>query len=148
MVTSTPARFLLVEDDQSHADLIRMAFDDNNIANSLEHVDDGEKAIRYLKGEAEYASRQLPDIILLDVRLPKLDGHEVLRFIKSDEQLNVIPVVMLTTSDAEVDRTKAYQEHVNSYLTKPVDFDQFQKMIKDLEFYWAIWNSPPSVAVD
>lgn len=146
MVRSAPAHFLLVEDNQSHADLIRMAFAENNIANSLDHVEDGEKAIQYLQGTAEYSSRRLPDIILLDIRLPKVDGHEVLRFIKSDDRLNVIPVVMLTTSDAEIDRTKAYQEHANSYLTKPVDFDQFQKMIKDLKFYWAIWNSPPTAA--
>lgn len=135
-----PVHFLLVEDDASHAELVRMALADNMVLNTLDHVGDGERAIRYLRGEGEYAARTMPDVILLDIRLPKIDGHEVLAQIKADEQLRTIPVIILTTSEAEVDRVRAYSSHANSYLVKPVDFGKFQRMVRDLEFYWAVWN--------
>ena len=85
----------------------------------------------------------MPDVVLLDLKLPKIDGLEVLERIKNDEQLRKIPVVILTTSDAERDRAQAYNSHVNSYVVKPIDFEQFQNMIRDLGFYWAIWNCRP-----
>ncbi len=143
MITpSKPAHFLLVEDNEEHAELIRMAFDENQVVNTLDHVVDGELAIEYLRGEGAYENRCLPDVILLDIKLPKIDGHGVLEFIKSDEALQMIPVVILTTSAAEVDVVNAYKGRVNSYITKPMDFDQFHNMAKELNLYWAVYNLP------
>jgi CheY-like chemotaxis protein len=139
-------RFLLVEDDADHADLIRRSFNQNNVANTIDHVSDGEAAMAFLRQESPYESAQRPDVILLDLRLPKLDGHEVLRRIKADEHLRTIPVVVLTTSQAEIDRAHAYSSHANSYLVKPVDFDQFHKLVVDLQMYWAVWNQPPAIS--
>ncbi|MEM9082296.1 MAG: response regulator [Planctomycetota bacterium] len=130
-----------MEDDPSHAELFRLAISESNAANSLDHVEGGKQAAQYLQGEGMYADRRRPDVILLDVHIPKMNGHEVLRFIKSSPELSTTPVVMLTTSDTEIDRAQAYRANVNSYLTKPVDLDQFQKMISDLESYWSTWNS-------
>lgn len=140
---SKPIHFLLVEDDPSHAELIRIAMAENAVSNTVDHVGDGEEAIKYLTKKDPYSESELPDVILLDIRLPKLDGHEVLQYIKTHEDLCRIPVVMLTTSNADSDRLRAYEHHANSYLTKPISFEQFHKMVKDLQLYWAIWNHPP-----
>lgn len=121
-----------------------MSLEDNGIDLDIQHVDDGAKAIEYLHNEGEYADAGKPDFILLDLNLPKLSGHEVLNRIKSDDALQSIPVIVLTTSANEKDRAKAYRYHANSYLTKPTDFQKFQDMIHDLRTYWAEWNKVPA----
>lgn len=138
-----PAHFLLVEDDDDHAFLVERAMTGNRIANTLARVPDGVEAIRYLRRETPYDEDPVPDVILLDLNLPKMNGHEVLDEIKSDPALKQIPVVVLTTSIAQDDRNRAYDARANSYLTKPVDFDQFHNMVQDLMLYWAVWNQSP-----
>lgn len=138
-----PVRFLLVEDDDSHALLVMRNLERARVVNNVDRVSDGAAALAYLRAEEPYQDRAAPDVVLLDLKLPKVDGLEVLERIKRDEQLRKIPVVILTTSDAETDRARAYNNHVNSYVVKPIDFEQFQKMIKDLGFYWSIWNCRP-----
>ncbi len=144
MTPSKPLHFLLVEDDEDHANLVRMAMEENRVANTFEHVADGEAALAYLRGEPPYEQSPRPDVILLDLRLPKLDGHEVLQAVKHDAATQTIPVVVLTSSSAEADRARAYLDGVNSYLTKPLDFEQFNQMIRDLKYYWTVWNQPPA----
>lgn len=136
--------FLLVEDDDDHAQLVVRSLESNRITNRIDHVKDGAEALDYLFRRGKYVGQARPDVILLDLKLPKVDGHEVLREVKSDPQLKVIPVVILTTSGAEIDRSKAYEEHANSYLVKPLDFAQFRKMAEDLKLYWGMWNQPPT----
>jgi CheY-like chemotaxis protein len=138
-----PLRFLLIEDDAAHAKLVRMALEEHRVTNSVECVGDGAEAFAYLAGEGQYAGRPRPDVILLDLKLPKIDGHEVLKRVKEDQSLRSIPVVVLTTSDAEADRLKAYMSHANSYVVKPIDFDSFDRIVRDLDFYWAAVNTPP-----
>jgi len=145
MAGSSPLQFLLVEDDDSHAELVMLAMAENQITNTIDRVADGEQALAYLRQEGEFSNKTRPDVVLLDLKLPKVDGLEVLDILKKDEVLQVIPVVILTTSANEADRAKAYHSHANSYLAKPVDFEKFHQMIKDLKFYWAAWNQPPVV---
>jgi len=142
-MSSRPTRFLLVEDDDAHAELILMTLAENQISNPVDRVSDGEAALAYVRGEGSYANRLQPDIILLDLKLPKIDGHEVLAQLKADEKLRAIPVVVLTTSAAEVDKAKAYYKHANSYLIKPIDFEKFRRMVMDLQMYWSVWNELP-----
>lgn len=142
-----PVKFLLVEDDDSHAELIQMALEENRVSNLLNRVSDGVEAMKYLRAEAPYADRTLPDVVLLDLKLPRMDGLEVLAAIKGDEALKSTPVVVLTTSTAELDRARAYAHHANSYVVKPLDFHTFHQMIKDLQLYWSAWNEPPPPAV-
>jgi CheY-like chemotaxis protein len=140
-----PVVILLVEDDQAHAEIVRRNLEDFRVANHLEHVSDGQAALDYLFGEGDWSTvpAPRPHVILLDLRLPKVDGLEVLRTIKADKQLNSIPVVVLTTSDAEADMVRAYESHVNSYLVKPLDLDQFVSLIRSLGYYWLAWNKHP-----
>ncbi len=133
--------YLLIEDDLDHAELIRRTLIRQRSETVVEHVSDGAQALAYLRQQGPYKDRPTPDVILLDLKLPKMDGHEVLAEIKQDEQLRRIPVVVLTTSDAASDRARAYQLHANSYLVKPLDFDQFQQMISVMQQYWGLWNS-------
>jgi len=133
-------RFLLVEDDEDHAEIVLHSLAEHRVSNAVDHVLDGEAALQYLRREGQYADSPRPDVILLDLKLPKLDGHEVLEQIKADHDLRSIPVVVLTTSDAESDRTRAYENFANSYLVKPLNFDQFNKMVEDLGLYWGVWN--------
>jgi hypothetical protein len=133
--------YLLIEDDLDHAELIRRTLVRQRSEIVVEHVSDGAQALAYLRQQGPYKGRPMPDVILLDLKLPKMDGHEVLAGIKQDEQLRQIPVVVLTTSDAASDRARAYRLHANSYLVKPLDFDQFQQMISVMQQYWGIWNS-------
>ncbi len=140
---SKPISFLLVEDDDDHADLAIRALSENRVLNTVDRVSDGQEALDYVYQRGDYTDAKRPDVILLDLKLPEVDGHEVLEKIKRDSDLCTIPVVVLTTSQAEADRAKAYMHGVNSYLTKPLDFDQFRKMIHDLQLYWAVWNQPP-----
>ena len=141
-----PLRILLIEDNPDHAELIKRGFQDHRIANKIYHVSDGEAALDYLFHRGDYADPKKspsPHIILLDLRLPKIDGLEVLKEIKSDKNLRSIPVVVLTTSEAEKDMAIAYYNHANSYLVKPVDFEKFTKLMDDLGFYWLAWNRKP-----
>lgn len=135
--------FLLVEDDEDHAQLVIRSLKNNRVVNRIDHINNGADALDYLFRKGQYSAQPLPDIILLDLKLPRVDGLEVLQKIKSDDNLKMIPVVILTTSDAEKDRTSAYLQHANSYLVKPLDFNQFRKMAEELNLYWAIWNQPP-----
>lgn len=135
--------FLLVEDDDIHAHLIERSLDKARVANEVHRVEDGAKALEFLRQQGEYADSPRPDVVLLDLKLPKVDGHEVLAAIKEDADLHAIPVVVMTTSAAETDRAKAYKHHANSYLVKPVDFDKFRQLVNDLSLYWGVWNQPP-----
>ena len=130
---------LLVEDNQDHAHLILHGLKRHGIDVSVHHLKDGAAALAYL---AE-CNGQIPSLILLDLRLPKIDGLEVLRTIKTSTKLRVIPVVVLTTSEAEVDIARAYNGYVNSYLVKPVDFEKFQALMKRLGLYWLESNTKP-----
>jgi CheY-like chemotaxis protein len=135
---------LLIEDDEDHAFLVKRNLQKSRIANTLDHVMDGEMALDYLYKRKAYANSPRPDVILLDLKLPKLDGHEVLETIKQDAQLMSIPVVVLTTSESEADRSKAYLRHANSYVVKPLDVNGFQAMVEELSLYWGMLNvSPP-----
>src|SRR3954451_8069588 len=116
---------LLVEDDAGDTLMIREAFQDNKITNNLTSLTDGEQALAYLRREGEYAGAVRPDLILLDLNLPRRDGREVLEEIKKDDDLGRIPVVVLTTSAADEDILRSYQLHANAYVTKPVDFERF-----------------------
>jgi CheY-like chemotaxis protein len=145
-INGAPLHILLVEDNADHAELVRRNLEESQVANHLTHVEDGEAALDYLFGRGQYADTSRfprPSLVLLDLRLPRVDGLEVLRLVKSDPKLHAIPVVILTTSDAERDVALAYQYHANSYLTKPVDFEQFASLLKDLGFYWLAWNRHP-----
>jgi CheY-like chemotaxis protein len=134
--------FLLVEDDDDHATILIRTLRQNRIANTIDRAADGIEALAYLRQEGEYAGRLRPDVVLLDLKLPRMDGHEVLAAIKDDPALRSIPVVVLTTSDAESDRARAYDHHANSYLVKPVDFERFRQMANELSLYWGVWNEP------
>jgi CheY-like chemotaxis protein len=142
-MNARPTRFLLVEDNNAHAKLVMLQLQDSKANVIVDRVSDGSEALDYLRGQGEFANRERPDVVLLDLRLPRMDGHEVLRQVKADEQLQVIPVVILTTSSAEADREEAYSNFANSYITKPLDFDQFQEMVQSLKLYWASWNQSP-----
>ena len=127
---------LLVEDDPGDVVLIREAFAHNKVYNSLNVVADGEQALRYVRGEGEFAGAPRPDLILLDLNLPRKDGREVLGEIKGDPELRTIPVVVLTTSEAEEDIVRSYDLHANAYVTKPVDFDRFVEVVRQIDDFW------------
>jgi CheY-like chemotaxis protein len=131
-----PIHILLVEDNPGDIRLTIEVLKEGRINNDLTVVTDGEEAILFLKKKGEYADAPTPDIILLDLNLPKKDGREVLAEIKTDEALLRIPVIVLTTSDAEQDVMNMYAHHANCYITKPVDFNQFIKVIKSFEDFW------------
>ena len=132
--------FVLIEDNEDHAMLVQKTLRVERMVNQVHVFKDGETALKALRsGEV-----QRPPVILLDLNLPGMSGFEVLKELKSDLDLKTIPVVVLTTSNAERDRAKAYAYAANSYLTKPVGFEQFRRMIKDAGFYWGVWNEPPS----
>jgi len=137
--------FLLVEDDADHAYLVRRSMMKAGLSNSLDHVGDGAEALKYLGREQPYHDRRRPDMVLLDLKLPKVDGHEVLAYIKSSPNFKTIPVVVLTTSDAETDRAKAYEHHANSYIVKPLDGDGFRAVIEHLNLYWGAIDAGPPV---
>ncbi len=134
--------FLLVEDDDDHAQLVMRTLKSNRVTNTIDRVKDGAEALDYLYRRGRFAETSRPDVILLDLKLPKVDGLEVLKVVKGDSQLKVIPVVVLTTSKAERDRAMAYEANANSYLVKPIDFGSFRKMAEDLNLYWGVWNQP------
>ncbi len=131
-----PVNILLIEDNPGDVRLTQEAFKEGKLTINLEVVMDGVEAIKFLKKEAPYESMVIPDLILLDLNLPKRDGREVLQEIKTDKLLKRIPVVVLTTSNAEQDILKSYNLHVNCYINKPVDFDKFFDIIQKIEDFW------------
>jgi CheY-like chemotaxis protein len=145
-VEGNPSVLLLIEDNMDHSELIMRCFRDHRVANKLYHVTDGKAALDYLFRRGKYADPQKspkPHVILLDLRLPRIDGLEVLKEIKAEKGLSSIPVAIVTTSDAEKDVAAAYEYHANSYLVKPIDFEKFTQLMKDLGFYWMCWNRSP-----
>jgi two-component system, response regulator len=142
---------VLVEDDPNDVELTRHAFAEHNLANHLEVLRDGAEALDFFFGEGAYAGRRIDDrprVILLDLKLPKVDGLEVLRRLKADPRTQTIPVVVLTSSKLERDVAQSYETGVNSYIVKPVDFEQFTEAVRQLGLYWLILNHPPGKAVD
>jgi two-component system, chemotaxis family, response regulator Rcp1 len=131
-----PVEILLIEDNPGDVDLTKEALQEAKVSNRLHVVDDGAKAVDFLYKRGEYADVPRPDIILLDLNLPKKDGRQVLEEVKADPQLAEIPVVILTTSQAEEDIIRSYQLHANCYITKPVDFKQFMRVVKSIEEFW------------
>lgn len=145
-IKGEPLVILLVEDNEDHAELIKRSLSQNRVANRIIWVNDGEKALDYLYRKGDYTDPKKnpsPSMILLDLRLPKIDGLDVLRRIKADVALQRIPVVILTSSAAETDVARSYEAHANSYVVKPVDFFKFTRLMDDLGFYWLGWNEHP-----
>jgi CheY-like chemotaxis protein len=143
-----PILVMLVEDNVDHAELVIRTLEEHRIANRVRHFLDGQSALDYLFHRGEFANEKSParpHVILLDLRLPRVDGIDVLKAIKEDNDLKSIPVVVLTTSEAEKDVARAYYNHANSYLVKPVGFDEFKKLMDDLGFYWLSWNTHPDI---
>jgi chemotaxis family two-component system response regulator Rcp1 len=131
-----PVEILLVEDSPTDAMFAREALESSKVCNNLHAVTDGVEAMAFLRREGKYANAPRPDLILLDLNLPKMDGREVLSRIKEDERLKVIPVVVLTSSKDEADVLKAYGLHANCYIVKPVDFEKFAEVVKTIESFW------------
>jgi CheY-like chemotaxis protein len=138
-------RILMVEDDPKDVELTLTALEDYNLANEVVVTHDGEEALDYLYGRGKYTARpaDLPAVMLLDLKLPKVDGLEVLRQVKSDDRLKFIPVVVLTSSHEEKDLISSYKLGVNAYVVKPVDFHEFVNAIKELGVFWAVINVAP-----
>lgn len=148
-MTGEALRILLVEDNEDHAELVKRNFAEHHVANTIYHVRDGEQALQYLFRQGKFASAAdspKPNLILLDLRLPKVDGIEVLKQVKSSPELKAIPVVVLTSSTSDKDAIKAYSSYANSYLVKPVDFAKFTLLMKDLGYYWLAWNKNPTAS--
>jgi CheY-like chemotaxis protein len=132
--------FLLAEDDDDHAELVLRSLRRYTGDHTVDRVADGVEALRYVRREGPYSDKPRPGLILMDLNMPRLGGHEVLRQLKDDPKLRTIPVVILSTSDAEFDRQRAYHHYANSYLVKPSDFGEFSKLVQDVSTYWGTWN--------
>ena len=141
----TLGRILLVEDDPRDVELTLTALEDHKLANEVTVVHDGQEALDHIYRRGQFATRpnENPAVILLDLKLPKVDGLEVLKQIKSDEQLKTIPIVALTSSQEEQDMLRSYKLGVNAYVVKPVNFHEFITAVKELGMFWAIINQPP-----
>lgn len=140
-----PIQILLVEDSPSDVAMTVAALREGRVTNDLHIVGDGEDAMAFLRREAPYTSMPWPDLVILDLNLPRMDGREVLREMKNDDHLKTIPVVVLTTSAAEGDVLRSYELHANSYVTKPVDYQSFLAAVRGLEEFWfSIVRLPPS----
>jgi len=149
MNDSKSVEILLVEDNPNDLELALRALTKAKITNRIQIARDGEEALQFVFGEGPYAGRKLsdgPQVILLDLKLPKIDGLEVLKRIKGDPRTRKIPVVILTSSKEQRDVVESYDLGVNSYIVKPVNFEQFTKAVGDLGFYWLLLNQPPRVA--
>ncbi len=143
-----PLLVMLVEDNLDHAELVRRVLAEHRVANHIQHFTDGQSALDYLFRRDRYADpvdSPRPHVILLDLRLPRVDGLEVLKTIKEADALRQIPVVVLTTSDAHSDVTSAYNHQANSYLVKPFGFEEFTHMLDELGVYWLSWNTQPQM---
>ena len=139
---------LLVEDNPAHAEMVTRSLEENRSAIRVHHVSDGEAALDYLMRQGRFSDPETsprPELILLDLRIPKIDGLEVLRTVKTTSELQRIPVVVLTTSAAEPDVSRAYELHANSYLVEPVDYSKFTRLMHQLGFYWLEWNERPNL---
>jgi CheY-like chemotaxis protein len=137
---------LLVEDNPSDVELTLRALERNHLANKVFVVQDGEEALDFLFCTGKYADRvdaSDPRVVLLDLKLPKVDGLEVLRAMREDERTRVLPVVMLTSSEEERDIVRSYELGINSYIVKPIDFENFSRAVTELGFYWLVLNKPP-----
>jgi len=145
-VTEQQVDILLVEDNPQDAEMAIRALKKHHLANSVHHVKDGAEALAYIFATGTYAGRRIedrPKVVLLDLKLPKVDGLEVLQRIKSDETTKVIPVVVLTSSKEEKDMVESYRLGVNSYIVKPVEFEKFVEAVKQLGLYWLLLNGLP-----
>jgi chemotaxis family two-component system response regulator Rcp1 len=139
-----PIQILMVEDNPDDIELTVEAFKDSRVRNRLIVVKDGEEAVSYLQGKGQYQHAVRPDLILLDLNMPRKNGRDVLREIKNDPKLKRIPVVILTTSQEEEDIIHTYDLHANCYITKPLDFNQFLKVVKSIEDFWlTVVKLPP-----
>ena len=148
-MTTTLGRILIVEDDPNDVELTLTALADYNLANEVVVTRDGQQALDYLYCRGEFSARPSgnPAVMLLDLKLPKVDGLEVLQQIKSDENLKIIPVVVLTSSHEEKDMMRSYRLGVNAYVVKPVDFHEFVNAVKELGVFWGVINAPPPGSV-
>ncbi|NVM20386.1 MAG: response regulator [Desulfobacterales bacterium] len=143
-----PSNILLVEDEEAHAELTKRAIRKAGNANRVDVVADGEQALDYLLNRGKYADKTkypIPGLILLDIKLPGIDGIEVLKEVKEHPILKKVPVIMLTTSQRNEDVAASYSHYANSYLTKPVGYKEFEEKIMQIDFYWMILNEPPTV---
>ena len=141
-----PFVILLVEDNPAHAELVKRSLEGHPVANRIIHISDGETALNFLFRRGDFADPEKsprPHVVLLDLRLPRVDGLEILKEIRTSAELEKLPVVVLTTSEAEIDAARAYEYHANSFLVKPLDFDKFVRLMDDLGFYWLKWNYYP-----
>jgi CheY-like chemotaxis protein len=145
----TLGRILMVEDDPKDVELTLTALEEYNLANEVVVTRDGQEALDYLYCRGQYSARSSdnPAVLLLDLKLPKVDGLEVLHQIKSDDRLKMIPVVVLTSSREERDMVRSYQLGVNAYVVKPVDFHEFVNAVRELGVFWAVINQPPPGSV-
>jgi CheY-like chemotaxis protein len=142
--TGVPIEVLLVEDDPGDVLMTREAFEEHKVRNNLTVVSDGEDALAFVRREGQYRNAPRPDLILLDLNLPRRDGREVLAELKADPELREIPVVVLTTSAADADILASYRLHANAYVTKPVDFERFISVVKQIdEFFVSLVKLPP-----
>ncbi len=140
-----PIHILIVEDNEGDVLLISEALEEKKIVSKISVVKNGEQAIDFLEKQGVYQQVLLPDLILLDINLPRKNGHEVLQYIKETEHLKQIPVIMLTTSSSESDILKSYKNHANCYITKPVDVDNFLKAVTSIEEFWiSLVQLPPN----
>ena len=140
-----PIHILLVEDNPGDADLTKEGLEDSKIKNDLHVVTDGLQAIQFLRRQGEYANAPRPDLILLDLNMPKMDGREVLAEVKEDPRLKTIPVCVLTSSEAEIDVARSYQLHANCYIAKPVDLEGMTKIVKNIQSFWLqVVKLPPT----
>lgn len=142
-----PIEILLIEDNPHEAELAIRSLKKNNLANTLKHIDDGAEALDFIFANGVYADREFspnPKLIILDLKLPKVDGLEILRQIKNDPKTQSIPVAILTSSQEEKDVIESYKLGVNSYIVKPVNFESFSKAVADLGLYWMILNQSPN----
>lgn len=149
-ILTDDVEILLVEDNPTDAELAMIALKERNLANKLVWVKDGAEALDFLFAAGAYASRKVensPKVVLLDLRMPKVDGLEVLRRVKADERTKHIPVVVLTSSKEDRDVAESYNLGVNSYIAKPVEFEEFAKVVSELGLYWLLINHPPLPAV-
>ena len=147
-MTEKPVQILLVEDDPNDVELTLHALKKHNLGNRVEVVRDGAEALEFIFCSGAYAHRSVengPKVILLDLKLPKVDGLEVLRRVKSDPRTQLIPVVVLTSSREERDIVESYKLGVNSYIVKPVNFEQFTESVRQLGLYWVLLNEPPAI---
>jgi two-component system, chemotaxis family, response regulator Rcp1 len=139
-----PVQILIVEDNPADARLVREVMRDSKILNEIHWVGDGVEALQFLHREGKHAGAPRPNLIFLDLNMPRMDGREVLRRVKGDSDFRRIPVVVMTSSQAEEDIARAYDQHANCYVRKPIDFQQFQSVVKTIENFWFVTVELPS----